>query len=171
MPDLVRVYMLVSERPMGRTSLIRETDLGEASVKTMLKHLKSEGLIQQGSRGAEPTEKWRRLFSFCNRFSKAVPVEVHDFSERFTFAVCVRNPSGLTTGIEQRDEGIKYGSRIMTFLKKHGKLALAGVDENPPEGTGNLPSECGEGDAVIVSAARERLPAMRGLLAAALTLV
>jgi hypothetical protein len=173
-PDLVRMFLLITKRPAGRTSLIKKLHLKEATVKTMLKFLKNNGLVEQGTRGAYPTGKGLSLFSPCRAFVDIKDVNVPEFSEKPAVALVVKNAAKrVRAGIEQRDEGVRFGARIITLLKKNGRLSLAGVPGCRPAYMGRLQAQLriGADDVVIVSAADKRLDAERGIVAAGLTIV
>ena len=54
---VVKVLFLLSERPMGRHRLIKETRLGEATVKTLIKRLIKNKLIKKTTKGNVLTKK------------------------------------------------------------------------------------------------------------------
>lgn len=172
--DLVRLFLLVSKRPEGRTVLVRKLHLGEATVKTMMKFLKKNGLIEQTTKGIRPSEKMAGMFSFCSLFSGLSRIEVSEISEKPTAVLIVRDSAGMVrSGIEQRDEGVKFGSDVITLVRRGGKLVLAGVPDHALPYTKMLEKlfDIREKDVVIVSSADSILNAERGAVAAGLKVV
>ena len=168
--DVVRLFMLVSKKPMGRTALIRRLRLGEATVKTMVKFLKSEGIMNQGTRGVYPTEKAKSLFSFCSSLSELRELSIPGFSENAIALVVKGAASRVKSGIEQRDEGVRFGASIITLVKGGAGLELAGVPDLEPPYLPELEKslEIGIDDVVVLSGADTKLAAERGAVAAAL---
>ena len=132
MPDLVRLFLAITERPYGRTSLMNALKLGEATVKTMLKFLRERKLVEQGTRGVYPTKKGLEAFSFLSSFSNLQAIDIPDFSEAAVALVVKSSAGRVASGIEQRDEGVKLGAKIITLVKKDGRLMLAGVPQHEP---------------------------------------
>jgi predicted transcriptional regulator len=169
-PDVVRLFLSISKKPMGRTGLIKNLNLGEATVKTMVKFLKSRGLIYQDAVGVHPTKRGLSVFSFCSRISGLTELKIPEFSKNVVALVVKKAADGVKSGIEQRDEGVKFGAKIITMIKKRGELVLAGVPGHEPPYRKEIERslKIGEGDVVILSGANSRLGAERGAVAAAL---
>lgn len=173
MPDLVRLFLIISAEPRGRTSLMKELHLGEATVKTMLKYLRERGLVDQGTRGVYPTKKGLTTFSFSASFSDLREIDIPEFSKA-AVALVVKGAAGkVTSGIEQRDEGVKSGAKIITMIKKDGRLMLAGVPHQEPPYTeaAEKSLKTDNGDVVILSGADSLLDAERGAIAAGLSVI
>jgi hypothetical protein len=173
MPDLVRLFLIIMTGPVGRTGLMRELRLGEATVKTMVKFLRDRGLVDQGTRGVYPTKRGLSVFSFSVSFSGPKGITIPEFSKEAA-ALVVKGAAGLVkSGIEQRDEGVKFGAKIITLIKKDGRLMLAGVPHHKPPYTGvaERSLETEDGDVVILSGADSMLEAERGAVAAGLSVV
>ena len=49
--DVLYALYLLYEKPMGRFSLMNELGLNEASIKTLLKRMKSYGLVEKTTKG------------------------------------------------------------------------------------------------------------------------
>jgi biotin operon repressor len=173
MPDLVRLFLELSSGPSGRTVLMKKLGLGEATVKTMMKSLRDMGLVKQGTRGVYPTKKGLSLFSFCAPFSALRRISIPEFSKKAA-ALLVKGAAGRAgSGIEQRDEGVKHGAKIITLVNKGGSLMLAGVPQQKPPYTQVIEKalESEDGDVVILSGADSRLDAERGAVAAGLVTI
>ena len=173
MPDLVRLFMTISAEPRGRTSLMKELHLGEATVKTMLKFLRDRGLVDQGTRGVYPTKKGLTMFSFSASFSDLREIDIPEFSKA-AVALVIKGAAGkVASGIEQRDEGVKLGAKIITLIKEDGHLMLAGVPHHEPPYTeaAEKSLKTDDGDVVILSGANSLLDAERGAVAAGLSVM
>ena len=103
--DLIRMFLAISCRPMGRMALLKELGLGEATIKTMSKFLRSRNLAEQGTRGIYPTKRGKRAFSCCSSLSKSIPVRIPWLSRASVALIVRRAASNVCSGIEQRDEG------------------------------------------------------------------
>ncbi len=173
MPDLVRLFLAIADKPCGRTHLMKELRLGEATVKTMLKLLRERGLVEQGTRGVYPTKKGLAAFSFLSSFSNLQAIDIPGFSEAAVALVVDGAAGRVSSGIEQRDEGVKLGAKIITMVKKDGHLMLAGVPQHEPPHKDAVERsvKAGDGDVVILSGADSMLDAERGAIAAGLSIV
>ncbi|MBN2331255.1 MAG: hypothetical protein JXC85_05570 [Candidatus Aenigmarchaeota archaeon] len=172
-PDLVRLFLAISKTPKGRTSLMKDLGLGEATVKTMLKYLRERGLVDQGTRGVYPTRRGASAFSFTGAFSDFREIRIPQFSKS-TVALVVKGAARkVTSGIEQRDEGVRFGAKIITLVRHGGRMLLAGVPNHKTAyaeaAERSLKTE--DGDVIILSGADSRLDAERAAVAAGLSVV
>jgi hypothetical protein len=171
--DVVRLFLLISKKPMGRTALINNLKLGEATVKTMMKFLKGRGLIDQGTRGVYPTRKAMSLFSFCSSFSGLMELNIPEFSKHSVALIVKGAAYKVKSGIEQRDEGVRFGAKIITLVKVGSGLKLAGIPGHDPPYAEEIEEslKMDENDVVILSGAGSRLDAERGAASAAMVTV
>jgi hypothetical protein len=165
--DVVHVFAALQlMQYSGRTSrdaLCRKLGLGEGAVRTLVKHLKMNGLVQTSNGGTKMTAKGRGI---CGGLLSAVPSEMSlprcsVALGRFNYAVLVREFGfAVRSGIEQRDAAIKMGATGATTLlfkenrfvmpasshdslKKEPRVRRMIVEKLKPE----------EGDAVIIGSA------------------
>jgi len=169
--DLVRLFLIISKGPAGRTVIMRELGVGEATAKTIIKFLSGKGLIEQGTRGICPSKKGLDVFSICSSFSDMKEIHIPEFSDKPAVALVVRGAAGsVRSGIEQRDEGVKFGAKIVTLVKKSGGLSLAGIHDYqlPYKNVIDGVLDTKENDTVIISSADSKPDAERGAIAAGL---
>ena len=167
--DVIRAIMFMSERHYGRISLTKKLGLCEASVRTMLKKLKSVGLLTVSTKGHVLTKKGEELAKNINR--KIFSVRRFE-RPRFVKKSCVvfvvkGSAKKVKLGIEQRDEGMRFGSEIITLVYDGKNVKFPGTGEIV-EG---FEAPLSKNDVVIVSSGRRRVDMERGALAAALTLI
>jgi predicted transcriptional regulator len=119
---------------VGRISLSRELGLGEGTTRTLLKHLKNEGIIQSSRRGISFSEDGKKLFSVLrSKLSEGVEIPSSPLTVGpFNVAVLVRNSAqAVRSGMEQRDIAIKSGaSGATTLVFCGGMLSLPTGEEN-----------------------------------------
>ena len=131
--DSVHVFKILQliERKghVSRNLLCQELALGEGSIKTLVKHLKTKGLIQSTKRGTTMTEKGRKITS---EILLLIPRETtipkcSIALGKFNYAVLVKGFSfAVKLGIEQRDEAIRIGALGATTLSfNDGKFMMA----------------------------------------------
>lgn len=103
----------------SRAVLVRELNVGEGSVKTLVKHLKMYGLAETSKGGMRLSEKGKNLFS---KLSAAIRNEV-DIPlcsiglGRFNHAILLKGlAEGIGSGIEQRDFARVMGAKSATTL-------------------------------------------------------
>jgi DNA-binding MarR family transcriptional regulator len=129
------VHVLAALQMMGkdnnrtsRNALCSGLVLGEGTVKTLVKHLKMQGLIETSNRGTKLTVKGK---SICEGLLSAIPAEISlpkcsVALSRFNYAVLVRDFGfAVGLGIEQRDAAIKMGATgATTLLFKDNKFVM-----------------------------------------------
>ena len=177
---LVKALKIVdSEGPVGRVRLSKILGLGEGAVRTLVKHLKNEGLIKISRTGIILTDSGKKLSSFLNsRISSETEVPQSSLTVGpFNIAVLVKNVAdAIKYGLEQRDAAIKVGaSGATTLIFSHGSLVMPGAEgedvfKNIPAIRDVLISKLKprEGDVVIIGSGNDRLTAELGAIAAAL---
>jgi predicted transcriptional regulator len=119
----------------SRNALCAGLVLGEGTVKTLVKHLKMQGLIETSNRGTRLTAKGK---SICEGLLSAIPAEMSlprcsIALSKFNYAVLVRDFGfAVGLGIEQRDAAIKMGATgATTLLFKDNKFVMpANIDDS-----------------------------------------
>jgi hypothetical protein len=165
---------------VGRLRLSRDLDLGEGETRTLVRHLKNEGLIQVSRSGISLSGAGRRLLSSLRAFlSEQVAIPSTPLTVgRFNVAVRVaRMKNSVKYGLEQRDAAIKAGAVGATTLlfTKHG-LAMPGTGENVSKSGSAVVAALSklslkEGDVIIIGSAEEKINAELGAKTAALELL
>jgi hypothetical protein len=134
--DIVHVFktlQLIQERGhVSRDGLREELELGEGTVKTLLRHLKMQNLIESTNAGTTMTKNGNLFFS---ELSDSMPREI-GLSKcaitlgKYNYAVLVKHmSSAIRSGIEQRDAAIKMGaSGATTLLFKENKFLIPKID-------------------------------------------
>jgi len=168
--DVVRIFSILSKRSMGRVLLVKELDLGEATVKTMIKNLRKHGFTRDSTRGEVLTKKGEKVSDYLNRkVSKVFRVKIPSISKQPTVALVVRNASKkVKMGIEQRDEGMKVGVNVTTLVFRDREAKFPGTGE-AVRGLENL--EPRENDVIILASGENAKKAERGGIAAIMTLI
>ena len=116
----------------SRDALCKELNLGEGSVKTLVKHLMMENLIETSNAGTKMTEKGRKFFA---ELVSSIPAEceVPKCSValgKFNYAILLKQFSvAIKLGIEQRDAAIRVGGvGATTLLFRKGKFVIPVTD-------------------------------------------
>lgn len=162
--DAVAVLYLM-KNPVGRKTISELLDLGEGSVRTLLRKLSKMNLIESSQRGHTLSDKGREL---VERLSKAFS-EVHAVGrvEGYpAYALVVRNPPEFKS-IELRDEAVRFFAKgAMILVVKNGEVVFPEdgrpLRETMPELAERLSvlrSE--EGDMVVVTWAENPADAMK----------
>lgn len=170
--------LLGSEGPIGRIKLAQKLGLGEASARTILKHLKNLGLVEGSKRGYTLTGRGEKAY---RRFKASVsgPFEVEPSSlafGRYNLAFVVKNASGaVRMGLEQRDAAVKAGSQgALTLIFREDRLLIPGAEECCFEELSTLQRNLAgklkleDRDVVVVGVGRSRREAELGGKAAVL---
>jgi hypothetical protein len=112
----------------SRNALCSSLCLGEGTVKTLVKHLKMQGLVETSNGGMKMTHKG---YGLCAELLSAIPAEMRlpkcsVALSRFNYAVLIRDFGfAVNLGIEQRDAAIKMGAvGATTLLFKDNKFIM-----------------------------------------------
>ncbi len=130
--DLVHVFaalQTIGNRGItSRNALSSGLVLGEGTVRTLIKHLKMQGLIETSNIGTKMTVKGKSVYK---GLLSAIPAEMSlpkcsIALSRFNYAVLVREFGfAVRLGIEQRDAAIKMGATgATTLLFKENKFVM-----------------------------------------------
>lgn len=136
--DLVHVFktmqMMSDNNKISRSIMMQELGLGEGSIKTLVKHLKMHGLVENSNAGMWLTNKGEALYT---KLHILIPRET-DITKcsvalgKFNHVVLLKSMAhNIKSGIEQRDAAIKAGAvGATTLICKNERLVLPGTDEN-----------------------------------------
>lgn len=166
---------------VGRTKLSKELELGEGTTRTLLKHLKKEGLIEGSRHGITFSDHGKKLFSnLRSKISEEIdcpnsPLTVGPFN----IAVLVRNAAhGVRRGVEQRDTAIKAGALgATTLIFSHNKLVMPSNEEDVFKGISSIHDmlvsklDPKENDVILIGSGENKTSAEIGAKMAALKLL
>jgi len=166
---------------VGRIRLSKELGLGEGTTRTLLKHLKNEGITQSSRSGISFSEEGKKLFSdLRSKLSEGVDVPSSPLTVgSFNIAILVRDSAqAVGSGMEQRDIAIKSGASGATTLVFSGnKLFMPTREQNVSESTPSLHDELvtklnpNQNDVIIVGSGENRELAEIGAKMAAIKLL
>lgn len=136
--DLVHVFktmqMMDENKKIGRSLMMQELGLGEGSVKTIVKHMKISGLVENSNAGMWLTNKGKSIYT---KLHILIPKEM-DIPKcsvalgKFNHAVLLKDMAyNIRSGIEQRDTAIKAGAvGATTLVFRNERLVLPGTGED-----------------------------------------
>ena len=170
-----------TKKTVGRKRLSKLLGLSEGATRTLVKHLKIEGLIVTLKSGISLSKFGEKVFSdLKSKISHQVEIPKSPLTVGpFNVAVLVKNVAhAVKYGVEQRDAAIKVGALgATTLVFSDERLKMPGVQEDIFKGIQpiynmlitNLKPE--ENDVIIIGSANEKLLAEFGAKAAALELL
>jgi predicted transcriptional regulator len=166
---------------VGRIRLSKELGLGEGTTRTLLKHLKSEGMTRSSRSGISFSEEGKKLFSdLRSKLSEGVEIPRSPLTVgTFNIAILVRDSAqAVGSGMEQRDIAIKSGASGATTLVFSGnKLSMPKCVEDVSESAPMLHDELvtklnpNQNDVIIVGSGENRELAEMGAKMAAIKLL
>lgn len=119
---------------VSRSLLIDQLQLGEGSIKTLIKHLKMEKMITTTNKGTVMSEKGKKILEEVKKYicSESELPKCSISIGEYNYAVLLKNfRVAVKQGIEQRDIAIKMGAKGATTLcYKNGKFLIAGSSYN-----------------------------------------
>ncbi|MHA1376920.1 MAG: DUF4443 domain-containing protein [Candidatus Helarchaeota archaeon] len=172
-------------KPIGRKKLAESLGLGGGSIRSLLKLLKTEELIETSKTGNILTKKGEK---YLNELKKQIPIsEIKIESAKkitnteYNFALLIRESTGkINTGMKQRDEAMKIGaSGAVTIVFKKGKYSIPQIPDfgdlkmQYPNVIAELEKKftIKSNDVVIIGTADKPILAKTGVWAAAYSLI
>jgi hypothetical protein len=113
------LQLMKEKRRVSRVLLCKELALGEGAIKTLVKHLKMNGLIETSNGGTKMTSKGNAI---CKGLNSSIPAETSLPNcsvalGKFNHAVLLKSLSyAVKSGIEQRDAAIRMDAIGATTL-------------------------------------------------------
>ncbi|TET63269.1 hypothetical protein E3J49_06925, partial [Candidatus Bathyarchaeota archaeon] len=169
-----------AEGAVGRIKLSKTLGLGEGATRTLVKHLRNEGIIEISRSGIILSESGRKLLSVLkSKIGGETDVPKSSLTVgSFNVAVLIRDEADVVThGLEQRDAAIKAGaSGATTLVFSHNKLAMPGISEDVSQNIKSIYDmlisklKPKENDVIIIGSAEDRFTAEFGAKAAVLEL-
>ena len=122
---------------ISRDLLRKELSLGEGSIKTLVKHLKTTDMIKTSNAGTILSEKGEKIVSqILHHIPKETIIPKSSITVgKFNYAVLVKNiANSIRSGIEQRDIAIKSGAiGATTLIFKDSKFLVPKTNFNALE--------------------------------------
>ena len=122
------LQLIKENRRVSRAMLRKDLVLGDGAIKTLIKHMKMDGLISTSNGGTKMTLKGEEI---CHQLASSIPSETSlpwcsVALGKFNHAVLLKNLSYVVkSGIEQRDAAIKMnGTGATTLLYIDKKLVM-----------------------------------------------
>jgi len=171
-----------AQKGVGRLKLSKELQLGEGAARTLVKHLKNEGLIEISKLGISLSERGRKLFSnLRTTISEQIDVPSSPLTLGvFSVGILVKGKANAVKyGLEQRDAAVMAGAKgATTLIFSKSKLIMPNVcEEDIFKGNVAIRNlllsklKPKEGDAIIIGSADEKTKAEFGAKMAALQLL
>jgi predicted transcriptional regulator len=182
-PQLCAALLLVGdEKAVGRTQLSKKLNLGEGTVRTIIRHLSRGGVVKSMKQGCTLTPKGKTVYKRLRaKLSKVYVVDARALAlDTESMAVLVKGASRkVRQGLEQRDTAIRAGATgACTVLMKKGKFVMPmGSDDWKMDLEDPLVKELAstfhpeDDDAIIIASAAQPDLAEYAAIAAGLTLV
>ncbi|WP_088859127.1 DUF4443 domain-containing protein [Thermococcus chitonophagus] len=149
--DAIATIFLL-KTPLGRKQIAEKLELGEGTVRTLLRKLSNLGIIGSRQRGHFLTEKGEKLKAKLNEsFLDPIGVSVDGWP---AVAIIVKNPPKFKS-IELRDEAIRFDAKgAMILTVRNGEIVFPEdsrpLKETYPEIVRKL-MNYEEGDAIIIA--------------------
>lgn len=163
-PYIIKTLFLVEKEPQGRFKLMKELDLGEATVKTLLKNLVKGNLLKSTKRGVALSTSGKKLIGkIKNKMSYPIKIDAGKYTDsglyktKFDSAILVKNAAKkIRLGIEQRDAAVKAGAiGATTLIQKNGKIIFPSKSLDVGEFGNYLKKyfEIKDGDVIVICSA------------------
>jgi hypothetical protein len=131
---LVTLQLIQERGRVSRHTLCKKLDLGEGTVKTLVKHLKIYDLIETDKTGTRISTKGSKLLS---ELLLSIPAEMSISTcsvalGKFNYAILIKQMSYvIRSGIEQRDAAIKMNALgATTLVYKDDKFMIPNTNFN-----------------------------------------
>lgn len=165
---------------MGRLKLSKDLHLGEGETRTLVKHLKNEGIIELSRSGISLSADGRNLL-FTLRTLLSEEIEIPSTSLAVGLFNIVVRVTGMKDsvryGLEQRDAALMAGAKgATTLVFTKDRLTMPGTEEDMAKNDPSILASLSklspkEGDVIIIGTADEKIKAELGAKTAALELL
>ena len=165
---------------VGRLKLSKDLDLGEGEARTLIRHLKNEGLIEVSRSGISLSAAGKKFLSSLRAvLSEQVEMPFTPLTVgRFNVAVRVAGmKDSVKYGLEQRDSAIMAGAKgATTLIFTKNRLTMPSTEGDAPKRDATILAalsklSLNEGDVIIIGSADEKIKAELGAKTAALELL
>jgi hypothetical protein len=169
-----------TEGPLGRYELGTALKLGGGSIRSLVKYLRTQGLIQPiGRQGHELSERGKRHRDTLQQvLMKLAPVPESTFTVDRANVACQlrRGASRITDGVRQRDAAMQGGATGATTLVQGSDpnfVTMPSAHRIPRAKVAAIlePFDLLEGDVLVIGSGPTEVAARLGAIAAALTLL
>ena len=178
---LLMALEVISRETVGRVRLSNILGLGPGVTRTLIKHLRSEGLIEVSRSGIKLSDSGTRMLEEIKLFiSPGIKVPESPLTVGSSnVAVLVKGASSFVKyGMEERDAAIKVGALgATTLIFKGNRLLLPGVNEESIKGIQQIKEYLtsklmpSEDDVIIIGSSDDERSAELAAKTAALNLV
>jgi len=180
---IVRTLLILKKKKTGRKNLVKELEIGEGSIRTILKRLKNDGLITSGKLGHELTAKGEsKVLEYLERFTvperfESGEIELVEGERTEKCLIVVYNSARkIKSGMEQRDTAFSAGAKgALVIVSKKGRLEFPTPDiklSDFPGLTERLKKlDLQDKDTVVISFGKSYARAEDGAVAIALELL
>lgn len=173
--------MIGGGEAVGRIRLSKELELGEGATRTLVKHLKNEGIIKVSKYGITLSEHGKKMFSdLKSKISEGIEVSPSPLTVGpFNIAVRVRGAARkIKQGLEQRDTAIKAGALgATTLIFSRNKLIMPSSETDVFKGIPSIHDMLisklspKENDVIIIGSGENKSSAEIGVKMAAIELL
>lgn len=169
--------VLSDGRRKGRKQVADRIGIGEGSMRTIIDHLRDEGLVDIKQTGIKITKKGQEFISRLPLQVYVLDVADITLGQR-SVAVQVKDAAQkVGSGMEQRDQAIKAGAEGATTIVVKGERLTIPVDydldKDQPDIAGAIRRlfDLSDGDVIIIGTSEDLQRAEEGALAAAFALL
>lgn len=169
--------VLSDGRRKGRKQVADRIGIGEGSMRTIIDHLRDEGLVDIKQTGIKITKKGQEFISRLPLQVYVLDVADITLGQR-SVAVQVKDAAQkVGSGMEQRDQAIKAGAEgATTIVVKGERLTIPldyDLDKDQPDIAGAIRRlfDLSDGDVIIIGTSEDLQRAEEGALAAAFALL
>jgi predicted transcriptional regulator len=131
---ILRAMELVAEKPIGRTKLAAELNMGQGATRTIINRLREAELLATSKMGCKLTKKGLRVWKEYKKvFQKKIEIGKSELTHaKYNFAVLAKNCGHkIRSGIEQRDAAVRTGAKgAITVIFREGRLIIPSVSDD-----------------------------------------
>jgi len=117
---VLRAIMLIGNGPIGRKRLVRELNLGEGSVRTLIGRLRDLSIVSEGRAGCILTKRGAGLLRAILGHIKLDQLALTGDHPYEAYAIVRGAASYVGRGLQERDDAIKMGAQGAMVVSAHG---------------------------------------------------
>jgi predicted transcriptional regulator len=137
--DVLRAFLLIENKPIARSDLVKKLELGEGTIKTILDILKYQKLIVSTNKGHKLIDEGiKKKEKILSNIKGPIKLSLKEYSGLKSCGLLIKNPSNTKINIDLRDEAIRAGAYSSILFRYENELKIPMIDwdykkENPED--------------------------------------
>ncbi len=122
-PDILNVFLQL-KKPQSRSELSQLTGIGEGSIRSILKLLKSRQLIESSRKGHYLSDSGFEIYHNLIRSIEIKSIKLKAINSSNQIAILIKKPNREEKSYKLRDIAVKWGAKGALIFKYNGEQLI-----------------------------------------------